>query len=163
MTAAESIAGTRALNESNAIKAEQELAAWKEYEANKQPLVQEQDYNLSDVLEGLSQAMQNILNTDPELMAQYLAARNDIMAQLNKTGYKEHEDYYPGSQAAATQAGFWGPLALGWNPKYNEYKDAQRTLMGLEEGEKFWSDDWIQTFGWMTPEQINRVSGYGNQ
>jgi hypothetical protein len=163
MTAAESIAGTRALNESNAIKAEIELAAWKEYEANKQPLVQEQDYNLSDALEGLSQAMQDILNADPELMAQYLAARDDIVAQLNKTGYKEHEDWYPGSQAAATQAGFWGPMALGWNPKYNEYKDAQRELMGLQAGQKFDSDDWISTFGWMTPEQINRISGYGNE
>ena len=169
MTAEESIERTRALNESNAIKAELELAAWKEYEANKQPLVQDENVTTQlmnqtwNVLDGLSQAMQDILNADPELMAQYMAARNDIMAQLNKTGYKEHEDYYPGSQAAATQAGYWGPLALGWNPKYNEYKDAQRTLMGLEAGQRFKSDDWIQTFGWMTPEQINRVSGYGNQ
>jgi len=165
MTAEESIERTRVLNTANILNPP--------HYPGTRPLDLEEDLNKIDqvhqqgltgnVLDGLSQAMQDILNADPELMAQYMAARNDIMAQLNKTGYKEHEDWYPGSQAAATQAGFWGPMALGWNPKYNEYKDAQRTLMGLEEGEKFWSDDWIQTFGWMTPEQINRVSGYGNQ
>jgi hypothetical protein len=165
MTAEESIERTRVLNTANILNPP--------HYPGTRPLDLEEDPNKIDqvhqqgltgnVLDGLSQAMQDILNTDPELMAQYMAARNDIMAQLNKTGYKEHEDWYPGSQAAATQAGFWGPMALGWNPKYNEYKDAQRTLMGLEAGQRFKSDDWIQTFGWMTPEQINRISGYGNQ
>ena len=115
----------------------------------------------SGFLEGLSQAMRNVLNDDPELMAQYMAARNDIIAQLNKTGYKEHEEFYPGSQAAATQAGFWGPMALGWNDSYNDYKDAQRELMGLQSGQRFMSDDWINNLGWMTPAQINQVTGYG--
>jgi len=124
-------------------------------------LVNQSHQQQSGFLEGLSQAMRNVLNDDPELMAQYMAARTDIIAQLEKTGYKEHEDYYPGSQAAATQAGYWGPLALGWNESYSDYKDAQRALMGVKQGEKFWSDDWINNLGWMTPAQINQVTGYG--
>jgi hypothetical protein len=112
-------------------------------------------------LEGLSQAMKDVLNNDPELMTQYMAARSSIIGQLEKTGYKEHEEFYPGSQAAATQAGFWGPMALGWNDKYNEYKDAQRELMGLQSGQRFMSGDWINNLGWMTPDQINRLAGYG--
>jgi len=105
--------------------------------------------------------MKNVLENDDDLMAQYMAARSSIIAQLNKTGYKEHEEFYPGSQAASVQAGFWGPMALGWNDKYNEYKDAQRELMGLQSGQRFMSEDWINNLGWMSPEQINRISGYG--
>ena len=163
----EANARTRALNEANAIKVEAELAAWKEYEANKQGLSLEEKQETSDLyntgyLEGLSQAMKNVLENDPELMAQYMAARADIIAQLDKTKF-EHEDWYPGSQAAATGAGFWGPMALGWNDKYNEYKDAQRELMGFQSGQMFKSDDWINNLGWMTPAQINRLVGYGNE
>ena len=51
-------------------------------------------------------------------------------------------------------------MALPWNPKYRDYKDAQRVFMGKEPGEKYWSDDWIRAFGWMTPEQINELVGY---
>ena len=121
----------------------------------------DEEESLTGYLEGLSQAMKNVLENDPELMAQYMAARSSIIAQLEKTGYKEHEEFYPGSQAAATQAGFWGPMALGWNDSYNDYKDAQRELMGLQSGQRFWSEDWINNLGWMSPEQINRISGYG--
>ena len=170
----EANARTRALNEANAIKVEAELAAWKEYEANKQggglPLDQamkqsdEESWNTAEhntgFLEGLSQAMKNVLQNDDDLMAQYMAARSDIIAQLDKDKF-EHEDWYPGSQAAATGAGYWGPLALGWNASYNDYKDAQRALMGKQPGQRFDSGDWINNLGWMTPEQINRLLGYG--
>ena len=170
ITMTEADAMTRALNLANANKVEAELAAWKEYEANKQGgLNLEEESNLinqshqqqSGFLEGLSPAMRNVLNNDPELMAQYMTARSSIIARLGKTGYKEHEDFYPGSQAAATAAGYWGPLALGWNDSYNDYKDAQRALMGKQAGQRFMSDDWINNLGWMTPEQINQVIGYG--
>ena len=178
MTAEESHAITRALNLANANKVAAEYEAWKQ---SGLPLEQEEESsNLLDqvmkqsdeeswnilehntgFLEGLSQAMKNVLENDDDLMAQYMAARSSIIAQLNKTGYKEHEEFYPGSQAAATQAGFWGPMALGWNDKYNEYKDAQRELMGLQSGQRFMSGDWINNLGWMTPDQINRLAGYG--
>ena len=173
MTAEESHAITRALNLANANKVAAEYEAWKQ---GGLPLEQEEESsNLIDqmkqqetsdlyntgYLEGLSQAMKNVLENDPELMAQYMAARSSIIGQLEKTGYKEHEEFYPGSQAAATQAGFWGPMALGWNDKYNEYKDAQRELMGLQSGQRFMSGDWINNLGWMTPAQINQVTGYG--
>ena len=120
------------------------------------------------------------LQADPDLMDQYLSKRDEITTMLARvtgtandptpggfttnTRYVSqpltHEEWYPGSQASATQAGFWGPMALPWNSKYRDYKDAQRALMGKEPGEKFWSDDWIRTFGWMTPEQINELVGY---
>ena len=161
----EANARTRALNEANAIKVEAELAAWKEYEANKQgglnlEELQESKFVDEGFLDGLSQAMKNVLNNDPELMAQYMAARSDIISQLDKTKF-EHEEFYPGSQAAAVGAGYWGPLALGWNASYNDYKDAQRALMGKQPGQRFDSGDWINNLGWMTPEQINRLLGYG--
>jgi hypothetical protein len=161
----EANARTRALNEANAIKVEAELAAWQEYEANKQGLsledLQESKFVDEGFLDGLSQAMKNVLENDPELMAQYMSARSSIIAQLKDKDKFEHEDWYPGSQAAATQAGFWGPMALGWNDKYNEYKDAQRELMGFQSGQRFDSGDWINNLGWMTPAQINRLLGYG--
>ena len=171
MTAEESHAITRALNLANAKKVAAEYEAWKQ---GGLPLEQEEESsNLIDqiyeqesytdhlgFLEGLSQEMKYVLNNDDELMAQYLAARSSIIEQLDKDKF-EHEDWYPGSQAAATAAGYWGPLALGWNASYNDYKDAQRALMGLEAGQRFDSGDWINNLGWMTPEQINRLLGYG--
>tara|TARA_R110002020_G_scaffold470087_1_gene695608 strand:+ start:57 stop:1667 length:1611 start_codon:yes stop_codon:yes gene_type:complete len=166
MTAEESRALTRELNTLGRPRLDHEIEALK-----RGALINQQtQQNLEDLeeskfvdegfLEGLSPAMRNVLNNDPELLAQYMAARSSIIAQLDKTKF-QHEDWYPGSQAAATQAGFWGPKALGWNDKYNEYKDAQRELMGLQSGQRFWSDDWINNLGWMSPEQINRISGYG--
>jgi len=173
MTAEESHAITRALNLANAKKVAAEYEAWKQ---GGLPLEQEKESsNLIDqiyeqesytdhlgFLEGLSQEMKYVLNNDDELMAQYLAARSSIIEQLDKDKF-EHEDWYPGSQAAATAAGYWGPLALGWNASYNDYKDAQRALMGLEAGQRFDSGDWINNLGWMTPAQINRLAGYGNE
>jgi len=173
MTAEESHAITRALNLANAKKVAAEYEAWKQ---GGLPLKQEEESsNLIEqiyeqesytdhlgFLEGLSQAMKTLLNNDDELMAQYLAARSSIIEQLDKDKF-EHEDWYPGSQAAATAAGYWGPLALGWNASYNDYKDAQRALMGLEAGQRFDSGDWINNLGWMTPAQINRLAGYGNE
>jgi len=160
MTAKESIERTRVLNTANMLNPPHDPRT---RPIDIDPITTQSTYEQTDnFLEGLSQAMRNLLNSDPELMDQYLAARNNIMAQLDKTGYKEHEDWYPGSRAAANAAGFNFLGATRFNPAYNEYKDAQRALMGLEEGQKFWSDDWINNLGWMTPEQINRVSGYGN-
>ena len=179
-------ARTQELNEAELVRTLQDIEARKQgdLEARKQgDLIDQQTQATSqEVLEGLSPAMVEVLQGNPELMDQYLSKRDEIMAMLaritgttndptpggftTKTGSRyvsqplTHEEWYPGSQAAANKAGFWGPLALGWNPKYNEYKDAQRRLMGKQPGERFWSDDWVRNFGWMTPEQINAVIGY---
>jgi len=167
MTAEESRALTRALNtlgrprldhEIEALKQGASIAGNLQTQKNLEDL-QESPYS-TGFLEGLSQAMKNVLENDDDLMAQYMAARSDIIAQLDKDKF-EHEDWYPGSQAAATGAGYWGPLALGWNASYNDYKDAQRALMGKQAGQRFDSGDWINNLGWMTPEQINRLLGYG--
>jgi hypothetical protein len=168
MTAEESRALTRALNTLGRPRLDHEIEALKQgaliagnlqTQKNLEDL-QESKFVDEGFLDGLSQAMKNVLENDPELMAQYMSARSSIIAQLDKDKF-EHEDWYPGSQAAATQAGFWGPMALGWNDKYNEYKDAQRELMGFQSGQRFDSGDWINNLGWMTPEQINRLLGYG--
>jgi len=175
MTAEESHALTRALNTlrvggrkpyPHEIEARKQGAIvnplTSRYATSRQLLEEEETSDLYNTgyLEGLSQAMKNVLENDPDLMAQYMAARSDIIAQLDKDKF-EHEDWYPGSQAAATGAGYWGPLALGWNASYNDYKDAQRALMGKQAGQRFDSGDWINNLGWMTPEQINRLLGYG--
>ena len=168
MTAEESRALTRALNTLGRPRLDHEIEALKQgaliagnlqTQKNLEDL-QESKFVDEGFLDGLSQAMKNVLENDPELMAQYMSARSSIIAQLDKDKF-EHEDWYPGSQAAATQAGFWGPMALGWNDKYNEYKDAQRELMGFQSGQRFDSGDWINNLGWMTPAQINRLLGYG--
>ena len=128
------------------------------------------------IFEGLSQPLIDAIQADPALMDKYLASREEILARLatgpsptpggftTRTPYvdqiKTQEDWYPGGQASAVGAGFWGPMALPWNPKYRDYKDAQRVFMGKEPGEKFMSEDWIKAFGWMTPEQINDLVGY---
>jgi len=175
MTAEESHALTRALNTlrvggrkpyPHEIEARKQGAIvnplTSRYATSRQLLEEEETSDLYNTgyLEGLSQAMKNVLENDPDLMAQYMAARSDIISQLDKTKF-EHEDWYPGSQAAATGAGYWGPLALGWNASYNDYKDAQRALMGKQPGQRFDSGDWINNLGWMTPAQINRLLGYG--
>ena len=168
MTAEESRALTRELNtlgrprldhEIEALKQGASIAGNLQTQKNLEEL-QESKFVDEGFLDGLSQAMKNVLNNDPELMAQYMAARSDIISQLDKTKF-EHEEFYPGSQAAAVGAGYWGPLALGWNASYNDYKDAQRALMGKQPGQRFDSGDWINNLGWMTPEQINRLLGYG--
>ena len=175
MSAEESRARTQALNEAELAKTLQEIEALKQGGI----IEQKTQETSQEILDGLSPAMMAVLEGDPALMEQYLSKREEIMEMLERVtgttsttpgGFKTktryvsqpltHEDWYPGSQAAATQAGFWGPLALGWNPKYEAYKDSQRRLMGKQPGERFWSDDWIQNFGWMTPEQINAVIGY---
>ena len=51
-------------------------------------------------------------------------------------------------------------MATKANPAYNAYKDKQRAIMGLKPGEKFMSDNWINAFGGLTPEQINALVGY---
>ena len=167
MTAEESRALTRELNtlgrprldhEIEALKQGASIAGNLQTQKNLEDL-QESPYS-TGFLEGLSQAMKNVLENDDDLMAQYMAARSDIISQLDKTKF-EHEEFYPGSQAAAVGAGYWGPLALGWNASYNDYKDAQRALMGKQAGQRFDSGDWINNLGWMTPEQINRLLGYG--
>ena len=69
----------------------------------------------------------------------------------------QHEAMYPGSQAAAAAAGFWGPLATNLNPAYRDYKDSQRQLMGLQPGATFNKTDWNSTFGNRTPAEINAM------
>ena len=66
-----------------------------------------------------------------------------------------HEAMYPGSQAAANLAGYSLLGATSLNPAYTDYKDYQREIMGLSPGQKFDSEDWIDAFDDMTPENIN--------
>tara|TARA_R110002020_G_scaffold10358_7_gene39875 strand:- start:5402 stop:7162 length:1761 start_codon:yes stop_codon:yes gene_type:complete len=172
MTAEQSRERTRELNEAEYQRTLREIEALKQGEVAAQETIAESN----NIFEGLSQELIDAIQADPALMDQYLASREEILARLatgpsptpggftTRTPYvdqiKTHEDWYPGGQAAAVGAGFWGPMALPWNPKYRDYKDAQRVFMGKEPGEKYWSDDWIRAFGWMTPEQINELVGY---
>ena len=72
--------------------------------------------------------------------------------------------FYPNSQQAANQAGFWGPLALPWNEKYNAYKNAQKNYMeyvsktGYTADQKFKSADWKAAFEDKTPQEINEIT-----
>jgi len=120
----------------------------------------------AEIFLGLDKDEQDTLMTDNNLMTDYLAARElaygkfaNVYGKLpvvepyqypvyDTGGPKfEHEDYYPGSQAAANAAGFNFLGATPFNPAYNEYKDAQRMLMGIAPGAMFKSEDWIGTFG----------------
>jgi len=105
--------------------------------------------NISDIFVGLEETEKNALMTDNSLMTDYLTAREVYKYPVYDTGGPkfEHEDYYPGSQAAANAAGFNFLGATPFNPAYNEYKDAQRMLMGIAPGAMFNSEDWIGTFG----------------
>ena len=119
-----------------------------------------------NIFVGLETDEKNALMTDNSLMTDYLTARElaygkfaNVYGKLpvvepyqypvyDTGGPKfEHEDYYPGSQAAANAAGFNFLGATPFNPAYNEYKDAQRMLMGIAPGAMFKSEDWIGTFG----------------
>ena len=66
-----------------------------------------------------------------------------------------HDAMYPGHQAAANKAGFWGLGATRLNKDYVERQDRIKQAMGFFPDEKYYSGDWKDTFGNMTPEEIN--------
>ena len=113
-----------------------------------------------DSTEGLSPVVIDQIESNPAVKEAYVNARQAIIDQLLAAKKSSHEDYYPGSQAAAVAAGFWGPMATKINPAYSAYKDKQRAIMGLNPGQQFKSNDWINAFGGLTPEQINALVGY---
>ena len=57
------------------------------------------------------------------------------------------EELYPGRKAIVEKLGFGTKAYRDWNEK-------TRNLMGVTEGQKFSSGDWINTFGGMTSNQI---------
>jgi len=67
----------------------------------------------------------------------------------------QHDRMYPGHQAAANKAGFWGFGATRFNKDYVERQNRIKQAMGLYPEEKYYSGDWKDTFGFMTPEEIN--------
>ena len=66
-----------------------------------------------------------------------------------------HEDLYPNRLRTLKAAGvsFWDRKA------YKDWDEKTRALMGVKKGDKFSSEDWINTFGGMTPSQINEAAG----
>lgn len=119
-----------------------------------------------NIFVGLKKDEQDALMTDNNLMTDYLAAREDAYEKFGNLYGKlptvepyqypeyaipsnrtEHEDYYPGSRAAANAAGFGLFNAWGVNPAYQDRQDDLRMIMGVPLGEKYTSDDWISTFG----------------
>jgi len=69
-----------------------------------------------------------------------------------------HEAMYPGSRAAANLAGYNFLGATSRNKAYTDYKDYQRSIMGLKPGEEFDSGQWGKAFGKMTAEEINEAT-----
>jgi hypothetical protein len=122
--------------------------------------MQEGVYGPPDSTEGLSPVQIDKIESNPVVKEAYVNARQAIIDQLLAKEKFTQNDWYPGSQAAAVKAGFWGPMATKANPAYRAYKDKQRAIMGLKPGEKFMSNDWINAFGGLTPEQINALVGY---
>ena len=122
--------------------------------------MQEGVYGPPDSTVGLSPVVVDQIESNPAVKEAYVNARQAIIDQLLAKEKFTNEDWYPGSQAAAVKAGFWGPMATKANPAYRAYKDKQRAIMGLKPGEKFMSDNWINAFGGLTPEQINALVGY---
>ena len=63
------------------------------------------------------------------------------------------EELYPGRKKAMELAGvsFWD------KPAYEAWDAKTRALMGVKKGDKFSSGQWIQAFGQMTPDQINKA------
>ena len=66
-----------------------------------------------------------------------------------------HDAMYPGHRQAANAAGFRFLGATRLNPDYVERQDKIRQAMGFYPDEKYYSGDWKDTFGNMTPEEIN--------
>ena len=63
------------------------------------------------------------------------------------------EELYPGRKKAMELAGvsFWD------KPAYEAWDAKTRALMGVKKGDKFSSGQWIETFGQMTPDEINEA------
>jgi hypothetical protein len=105
-----------------------------------------------NIFVGLESDEQDALMTDNKLMDDYLKVREKIKPYqypeyaipFSRT---EHEDYYPGSRAAANAAGFNFLGATKFNPDFANRQDDLRMIMGVPLGQTYTSDDWISTFG----------------
>jgi|TARA_R110000824_G_scaffold52165_2_gene144935 hypothetical protein len=105
-----------------------------------------------NIFVGLESDEQDALMTDNKLMDDYLKVREKIKPYQYPeyaipSSRTEHEDYYPGSRAAANAAGFNFLGATKFNPAFANRQDDLRMIMGVPLGQTYTSDDWIGAFG----------------